>query len=80
MVRAKFQVQQVINHVYGGKTVILMPQYDETIPEDRRFAKATPSGEMKLYIDNPPASDYLALGLYFYVDFTEVPKAEAAKA
>jgi len=73
MVRAKFRVTKVARQVYGSSEVTLSPEYDQTIEEDRRFAKATPSGTILLYIDNPPASDYLALGKFFYVDFTEVP-------
>lgn len=79
MVRAKFQVTKVAKTHYGGQIeVTLTPQYDPLIEEDRRFAKATPSGTIQLYIDNPPASDYLALGKFFYVDFSEVPVAVGA--
>lgn len=74
MVRAKFQVQKVAKTAWGNSVeVTLSPQYDTSIEEDKRFSKATPSGTIQLYIDNPPASEYLALGKYFYVDFTEVP-------
>lgn len=75
MVRAKFQVHKVAKTATGGTEVSLSPQYDMTIPEDQKFAKYTPSGCIKLYIDNPPAEDQLQLGKYFYVDFTEVPSA-----
>lgn len=78
MVRAKFQVTKVAKTGYGTVEVTLSPQYDTSIEEDKRFAKATPSGTIQLYIDNPPASDYLVLGSFFYVDFTEVPKSVAA--
>jgi len=73
MVRAKFQVSSVTNHAgWGGKTVVLSPQYDMAIPEDQRYAKATPSGKIEMTIDNPPAADQLKLGEFFYVDFTPV--------
>ena len=78
MVRAKFQVTKVAKTLYGQAEVTLTPQYDALIEEDRRFAKATPSGTIQLYIDNPLASDYLALGKFFYVDFSEAPTAVAA--
>jgi hypothetical protein len=80
MVRAKFQVTKVSKCFYRnheGKTietgveVFLSPQYDSSIEEDRRYAKATPSGEVRLFIDNPPASAYLEPGRDFYVDFTK---------
>jgi len=77
-VRAKFQVTKVADTLYGQKEVTLTPQYDQSIEEDRRFAKATPSGTIQLYIDNPPASDQLTIGKFFYVDFTEVPPLTAS--
>lgn len=82
MVRAKFRVTKVAKTVYGAAAgqmeVTLAPEYDTTIPEDARFSKATPSGTIQLFVDNPLASDYLELGKYFYIDFTEVPKVAGA--
>lgn len=77
MVRAKFAVSSVTKSYYNGKenngvTIKLTPQYDQSIEEDRRFAKATPSGEITMFVDNPPASDFLIAGGTFYVDFTPV--------
>jgi hypothetical protein len=71
-VRAKFQVQS-IKELAWSKThreITLAPQYDTSIPEDRRYATATPSGSIMLMVDNPAASDQLKLGEFFYVDFT----------
>ncbi len=73
-VRAKFRVVGVTEHAdYRARTVKLVPQYDERIPEDKRFAQVTPSGEFTMYVDNPAALEELKLGEYFYVDFTPVP-------
>ncbi len=47
MVRAKFQVTEVAKNQYGSVKVTLSPQYDQSIEEDRRFAKATPSGTIR---------------------------------
>lgn len=76
MVRAKFMVTEIRQHSYGGdaRTVILAPQYDTSIPEDQRYAQATPSGRIEMYIDNPPALAALPIGKAFYVDFTPVPE------
>lgn len=71
-VRAKFTVQEVTHHQWGGKTIVLRPQYDTTIPEDQRFAQATPSGELRMQVDNPRAVEELAIGKAFYLDFTPV--------
>lgn len=73
-VRATFRVTKTARSAYGSCVEIdLDPQYDTAIEEDRRFCKATPSGHMKLFVDNPTAIYALELGKYFYVDFTEVP-------
>lgn len=69
-VRAKFTVLSHKKYSYGHTEVALSPQYDTTIPEDQRFAKATPQGSISLTIDNPAAVEELAIGKAFYVDFT----------
>lgn len=84
MVRGKFTVLHHITTKWsktgnGQTEVILQPQYDNTIEEDRRYAKATPSGLIKMTVDNPSALEYLEPGKAFYVDFTEVPSPEVAK-
>ena len=71
MVRAKFMVTKVATTSYGQKEVTLSPRDDNSIEEEKRFAKYTPSGTIQLFIDNPPALDYLELGKQFYVDFTK---------
>ncbi len=69
-VRGKFVVQSIETYSYGGKVIKLATQYDQTIPEDQKFAKATPSGSIQMTVDNPPAAEFLELGKAFYVDFT----------
>lgn len=76
-VRAKFQLQEIRQHAgygYGcdAKTLVFRPQYDTTIPEDRRFAKATPTGEFTMYVDNPAALEQFELGAHYYIDFNPV--------
>lgn len=75
-VRAKFQVTKIATNTWGSKEITLNPNYDSTIPEDQRFAKATPSGTIQLMIDNPPAADYLELGKYFYIDMTKIEETK----
>lgn len=79
-VRAKFQVQQVTKHHWGGVVVTLAPQYDDKIPEDRRFAKATPSASLQMTIDNPPAAEFFEVGKFVYLDFTPVLPANLTEA
>jgi hypothetical protein len=74
-VRAKFTVTAITRNSWDngrGARITLAPQYDSSIPEDQRFAKATPSGEFWMQVDNPAAIDALPLGHTFYVDFTPV--------
>lgn len=71
MVRAKFRVD-VVNETPTGRKIIMQPQFDQTIPEDQRYAKATPSGRLEMQVDNPIAFNQFTLGKYFYLDFTLV--------
>ena len=80
-IRAKFMLQEHQECSYGGDyrqhTFIFQPAYDPEIPEDQRFAKASPQGEMKITVDNPPVIDYWTkqLGKQFYLDFTPADDA-----
>lgn len=69
-VRAKLVVVSIkTNHWNPNQRVIeLNAQYDESIPEDQRFQKATPSANFTATVDNPGAIDELRLGRAFYVD------------
>ncbi|MFP3186793.1 MAG: hypothetical protein RXR52_36625 [Paraburkholderia sp.] len=73
-VRAKFQLQQVTaNHWGPSKTLKFYASYDPSIPEDQRFAKATPSGSFEMTVDNPAALEQFELGKQYYFDITEAP-------
>ena len=73
-VRAKFKVTSIKSFDYSeiSKEIVLTPQCDESIPEDRRFNAATPSGEFRMTVNNPVAIEQLQLGKTFYIDLTEV--------
>ena len=45
-------------------------QYDPSLPEDQRFAKATPTGSLTIGVDNPAVA--FVPGKAYYIDFTEV--------
>ena len=78
MVRAKFTVRHIDHQENTSgwyRKVILEPRYDDSIPEDRRFCAATPSGKIEMVIDNPAALEQFKPGTVFYVDFTEIPKS-----
>jgi hypothetical protein len=42
--------------------------YDMSVPEDQRYATATPYAELKMNVDNPAVS--FEPGQCYYVDFT----------
>jgi len=73
-VRAKFRLQSIKENAgYSAKTLEFWPQYDQSIPEDQRFSKATPSGRFEMTVDNPVALEQLQLGKDYYFDITPVP-------
>jgi hypothetical protein len=72
MVRGKFTVQEIRHHSWhpSATTLVLRPQYDTATEEDKRFSKATPSGELTMLVDNPPAQAFFEMGKTYYLDFT----------
>lgn len=75
-VRAKFKVAEIntkqISSTYSQITIVLRPEYDMKLAEDLSFSKATPSGEIKIQIDNPTAIELMPIGKLFYVDFIPI--------
>lgn len=71
-VRAKMKLASVTAHHYGSnsKTLRFQCEYDPSLPEDQRFAKATPSGHIEMQVDNPAALEQFELGKSYNVDFT----------
>lgn len=76
--RAKVQVNQVrVNQ--GHEELILNPVCGSGAygpngeSEDNTFARYTPSGEIKLTVNNPSLLGKFKPGQKFYVDFTEAP-------
>jgi uncharacterized DUF497 family protein len=77
MVRAKFHLSEVHNLSWGSKRFVFKPQYDTSIEEDRRFAKASPDGRFEIVVDNPSAAEQFNLGAFYYVDFTPAESVPA---
>lgn len=76
-VRAKLKVTSITEHAgwagsKGPKEIKLTAQYDQSIPEDQRFQDATPSGELRMVVNNPAALEQLQLGRDFYLDLVPV--------
>ncbi|HEX3649578.1 MAG TPA: hypothetical protein VHV49_14225 [Pseudonocardiaceae bacterium] len=71
-IRAKFQCQSETRHAYNdeARTFRFQAMYDPSLPEDQRFAKATPTGHLEILVDNPAAQ--YEVGAFYYLDFTKV--------
>lgn len=52
------------------RTYRFSPQYDASVPEDQRYAMASPMGELRIQVDNPAVS--FEPGAQYYLDFTPV--------
>lgn len=75
-IRAKFKLTGILNQSWNlnQKEYRFDAQYDTTIPEDQRFSQATPSGTMRMQVNNPAANEFFKLGEDYYLDFTPAPK------
>jgi hypothetical protein len=69
-VRCKLHLESLVAQTWGGYQATFRAVYDDTIEEDRRFQKATPTGFVQLTIDNPTVIDQLVLGKSYYFDMT----------
>lgn len=75
-IRCKMQLQQITEHAWSksAKGLKFAAFYDDSIPEDQRFARATPTASLEMQVDNPTALEQFKLGDYYYFDFTPAGK------
>lgn len=76
--RCKFRLTQISLYKsepkgVATKTYKFTACYDPTIPEDQRFAKYTPTGEVTIVVDNPAAEEMFVHGTDYYFDISPVP-------
>lgn len=50
------------------------PVYYADVPEDQRYATATPSGELRIQVDNPNVS--FEIGKFYHLDITPVEASD----
>lgn len=75
MIRAKFVVTQVTHFEHPGYAQItLEPRYAKNVPEDQRFAQATPCGKFEMTVTNPAVIEKLKPGTIWYLDFEAAPE------
>lgn len=72
-VRAKFRCTSEKNSKWSTasdpqRSYEFQALYDPSIPEDQRYAKATPSGQLTIAVDNPAVA--FEIGRAYYLDFT----------
>jgi hypothetical protein len=73
-VRCKFTLTEISNHYWGkGQTFVFQAVYDPSIPEDQRFASASPNGRFEILVDNPAVQSQWKLGQAYYFDCIEAP-------
>lgn len=72
---AKMKCVSITSSDYGNgmvqKKVRFEAIYDQGIPEDVRFYKATPTGHMEMLIDNPAAIEALVPGQSYYFNISK---------
>lgn len=69
-VRAKFRLNSITHYEWDSKKLQFAAQLDHTIPENEKFTKNTPCGNLEITIDNPAAVEQFVIGKCYYLDFT----------
>lgn len=70
-IRCKFVCISAQKTTYGTEEVEFMPVTPTAdVPENEKFWKATPTGTVRLGIDNPAAQDQFAVGQSYYFHIT----------
>lgn len=77
-VRAKMSVDQVTVTTYSESVDLRCVCGGNTSKEDNSFAGATPTGSMKMTVDNPAVKGFFKPGRKYYIDIIECPE-EAQK-
>lgn len=73
-VRAKVTCESIEGNAASFHTVYETDDQKGADPENVRFTKATPWGNITLGIDNPAALNQFKVGESYYVDFTPAGK------
>lgn len=68
--RAKFRVDEYTQRYGHQRAYVLHAVTDDGTGDNIRYHMATPSGELKITIDNPAVVDFLQVGKSYFLDFT----------
>lgn len=69
MVRAKFKLNSVETFESGQAKLNFSAVCQDETPEDARYHRYTPFGELKMTVDNPKALEQFKPGKHYYLDF-----------
>jgi len=64
----KFACTGITDHGHSTRTVKLETRYDDTLPDDQRFSRATPYGAMEFGLQNPALEGFFAPGATYYIE------------
>lgn len=70
-VRAKFRCMSDMAMIGDQHSYRFIPVVDDGVPENERYHKYTPGGELTLVVDNPNVR--FKVGEHYYLDFNRVP-------
>lgn len=68
----KFTVRSLKDYGNDNKEVEMYTEYDSALPEDQRFSKFTPSGEMKFSLKNPALDGFFQPGKTYLITIEPV--------
>ena len=71
-VRGKFKLVEStqVDYNAGVRKLKFQAVCNDGTEENAKFRKYTPSGEVSMTVDKPPASEQFEIGKQYYVDFT----------
>ena len=65
----KFRVESVVQSQYnqGEETIVMCPSYDPDDPEDTKFSRATPWGQLEFGLSNPNLLGLFKVGQMYHL-------------
>jgi hypothetical protein len=71
-VRAKFKLSTITEGDWNptARQLQFYAVSDDGIPENARYHKYTPAGQLNITVDNPSALEMFKIGKNYYLDFT----------
>lgn len=73
----KFTLRSLKDYGNDNKEVELCTRYDSALPEDQKFSKFTPSGEMKFALQNPALDGFFKPGETYLITIEPAPDKRA---